>query len=616
MPKIKILPPNIANKIAAGEVVDRPASVVKELVENAIDAEAGQISVVIAQAGKELIQVIDNGVGMDEEDAELAFQRHATSKIADVRDLERILTLGFRGEALPSIASVSRLEVKTCPRGSEVGLLLKLEGGSIAAREKLALKPGTTITVKNLFYNTPARRNFLRADTTELNHILKELKRFFLAYPEIHFTFIHNGEELANLPPASQDERIIRVFDQKFYEGLAYVREELNEIVLEGYVCRPEQARGNSANQFIYLNRRAIINRNLAHAILQGYGNLIERSRYPQFLMFLHIPPHLVDVNVHPTKMEVRFVNERVIYHLFLSAVRKAIQSKNIIPGFTLKASPEREHSPGAQWEEIRRQFSRGGTLTPPPISGDILFQSQEHAPGQPTEGSAAKLSKATSQMAFHYESLLPSAPSPEKNREGADNLPQTSSQAIFWQVHNRYILSQIKSGLVIIDQHVAHERILYEEILRYLSNERNAPSQQLLFPQTLELALEDYLVYSDIKEWLHKIGFGITELSGRTVMIEAVPVGVKVGKEARILIEIIDFYRENEGSKMAAHEKIAAAFACKNAIKSGEKLSVEAMSSLVNQLFATKEPYFCPHGRPVIVTLDLEELDRKFKRI
>jgi len=615
MPKIKVLPSNIANKIAAGEVVDRPASVVKELVENAIDAEAGQITVVIGQAGKELIQVIDNGAGMDEEDAELAFQRHATSKIADVRDLDRILTLGFRGEALPSIASVSRLEVKTCPRGSDVGVLLKLEGGSVAAREKLALKPGTTITVKNLFYNTPARRNFLRADTTELNHILKELKRFFLAYPEIHFSFIHNGEELLNLPPASQDERIIRVFDQKFYDGLAYVREELNEMVLEGYVCRPDQARGNSANQFIYLNRRAIINRNLAHAIFQGYGNLIERSRYPQFIMFLHIPPQFVDVNVHPTKMEVRFANERVIYHLFLSAVRKAIQSKEIIPGFALRAGAEREHSPEAQREEIQRQFSPGITFPRPPLSGDEPFPPPERAPGQPTGGGAAKSPKDSAQMAFRYESLPAPAPSPEKSRDGADNLPQTS-QAIFWQVHNRYIISQIKSGLVIIDQHVAHERILYEEILRYLGNERNAPSQQLLFPQTLELALEDYLVYSDIKDWLHKIGFGITELSGRTVMIEAVPVGVKVGKEARILIEIIDFYRENEGSKMAAHEKIAAAFACKNAIKSGEKLGVEAMSSLVNQLFATKEPYFCPHGRPVIVTLDLEELDRKFKRI
>lgn len=618
MPKIKVLPPNIANKIAAGEVVDRPASVVKELVENAIDAEAGQITVVIGQAGKELIQVIDNGAGMDEEDAELAFERHATSKIADVRDLDRILTLGFRGEALPSIASVSRLEVKTCPRGSDVGVLLKLEGGSIAAREKLALKPGTTITVKNLFYNTPARRNFLRADTTELNHILKELKRFFLAYPEIHFSFIHNGEELANLPPASQDERIIRVFDQKFYDGLAYVREELNEMVLEGYVCRPDQARGNSANQFIYLNRRAIINRNLAHAIFQGYGNLIERSRYPQFIMFLHIPPHLVDVNVHPTKMEVRFANERVIYHLFLSAVRKAIQSKNIIPGFTLKAGAEREHSPEAQREEIQRQFSRGEAFAPPPISGTDPIQPQEHAAGRPAQAggadSAEKSPKDAAQMTFRYEPLPPSAPAQE-SRGATDNLPQ-ASQAIFWQVHNRYIISQIKSGLVIIDQHVAHERILYEDILRYLNNERNVPSQQLLFPQTLELALEDYLVYSDIKEWLHKIGFGITELSGRTVLIEAVPVGVRVGKEARILIEIIDFYRENEGSKMAAHEKIAAAFACKNAIKSGEKLGVEAMSSLVNQLFATKEPYFCPHGRPVIVTLDLEELDRKFKRI
>jgi DNA mismatch repair protein MutL len=606
MAKIKVLPSNIANKIAAGEVVDRPASVVKELVENAIDAEATRITAVISQSGKELIQVIDNGVGMDEKDAELAFERHATSKVSDVHDLDRIMTLGFRGEALPSIASVSRLEIKTSTGDNDVGTLLKLEGGKITPREKLALKQGTTISVKNLFYNTPARRNFLRADTTEFNHILKELKRFFLAYPGIHFTLIHNGEELYNLPATTQDERIVHVFDQKFYEGLVYVREELSGMVLDGYVCRPDQARGNSANQFVFLNRRTIINRNLAHAVFQGYGNLIERSRYPQFIMFLQIAPQQVDVNVHPTKMEVRFANERVIYQLFLSAVRKATQSDNIIPGFTPKMQDSHR-------KEVRHHFrqmpARGGSDSP------NTFPS--FRPASPESGKKPA-EENPSQITFSYDPMPPKAlPAIENERFSPEVAGEaTLQQPLLWQVHNRYILSQIKSGLVIIDQHVAHERILYEQILTYLNAGKNVPSQQLLFPQTIELPLEDYLVYGDIKEWLEKTGFVITELSGRAIVIEAIPMDVKVGKEAKVLLEIIDFYRANEGNKFEPREKIAAAFACKNAIKSGERLSVEAMNALVNQLFQTREPYFCPHGRPVIVTLALEELDRKFKRI
>lgn len=593
MPNIKILPPNIANKIAAGEVVDRPASIIKELVENAIDAEATEITVTISHAGKEMIQVVDNGSGMSEEDANLAFERHATSKIKGISDLDHIFTLGFRGEALASIASVSRMELKTCLKNEEMGTLLKLDAGTTISRNKLALNQGTVVTVKNLFYNTPARRNFLRADTTETNHILKALKQFFLSHPNIQFTVINNGEEIFNLPATSQDERIAQVFGQKFYDGLVYIREELNDIVLEGYICQPENARGNTANQFIYLNRRAIVNRSLAHAVFQGYGNLIERSKYPQFIMFLNISPNLVDVNVHPTKMEVRFANERVIYHLFLSAVRRAIQKEDMVPEFSMEGSPKEK-------EEITRHFQ--------PKRFSRSHQKMALLPRHEIED-PDQTKIAFSDMPFKKSS-------DEKENTSDDDTGNHSVQAALWQVHNRYILSQIKSGLVVIDQHVAHERILYERILRFLEADRNVPSQQLLFPQTLDLALEDYLVLSENKEWLEKIGFSITELSGRTIVIEAIPADVKVGHESKILIQILDYYRENEGSKYQPHEKIAAAFACKNAIKSGDSLSLEEMNSLIDQLFATKEPYFCPHGRPVIITVGLEELDKKFKRI
>ncbi len=596
MSRIKVLPHQIANKIAAGEVVDRPAAVIKELIENSIDAQATEITVVLERAGKELIQTVDNGVGINREEIDLAFQRHATSKIDTVGDLDRIHTLGFRGEALPSIASVSRIEVKSCLQDNRAGTVVRLEEGKIVNSTETALKPGTVISVKNLFYNTPARRNFLRADTTEFNHINKVLKRFFLSYPEIKFTVVHNDKEIYNLPTASIDERISQVWGEKLYEGLVYIQEELNEIELEGYVCRPDMTRGNSDNQFIFLNKRAIQNRSLNHAVMQGYGNLIERSQYPQFIIFLAIQPQLVDINVHPTKMEVRFANERAIYHLFLSAVRKAIQSEKIVPAFNLKDNENTRNEIERQFK-VRRQFSSRPFNTGNPRLED---------PGD------------SSQMTFNYTIPMEEAGEDEKDDEGTTPLPdeETVQQSSLWQIHKRYILSQIKSGMVIIDQHVAHERVLFEKLLNYLNEERRLPSQKLLFPQTLDLALEDFLIYGEIKDWLQKIGFSITGLSGRTVLIEAIPADVKVGYEGKVLLEIIDYYRENEGSKYQSHEKIAAAFACKNAIKSGEKLTPKEMASLVDQLFATKEPYFCPHGRPVIVTLNLEEIDKKFKRI
>ena len=601
MPNIKVLPPNIANKIAAGEVVDRPASVVKELVENAIDADASEVKIVISHAGKEMIQVVDNGNGMSEEDAVLAFERHATSKIQDIHDLDHILTLGFRGEALASIASVSRLELKTCLKDEQAGTLIKIDGGKIAQKDKVALEHGTVVTVKNLFYNTPARRNFLRADTTEMNHILKVLKRFFLSNPDIHFIVLNNDEEIFNLPAGTIDNRIAQLFGQKFYDGLVYTRQELSEIVLEGYICQPENARGNTSNQFIFLNRRAIINRNLSHAVFQGYGNLIERSKYPQFIMYLNVSPNLVDVNVHPTKMEVRFANERAIYQLFLSSVRKAIQKEEMIPEFSIETSQgtKVEIKNHFQARRYRRPF------IPKYPSNEIKGESEDQ-----TEISFTNLNLNKNPDESQMDDSLEA-----KSSLSADGDKQPI-QANLWQVHNRYILSQIKSGIVVIDQHVAHERVLFEKILKYLEDQRNVPSQQLLFPQTLDLALEDYLVFSEIKEWLEKIGFSINELSGRTIVIEAIPADVKVGHESKILIQILDYYRENEGDKYQPHEKIAAAFACKNAIKSGDKLSLEEMNSLVDQLFATKEPYFCPHGRPVIITFGLEELDKKFKRI
>lgn len=627
MGKIKVLPANIANKIAAGEVVDRPASVVKELVENAIDAGADQVTVIIAQAGKELIQVIDNGAGMDEGDAELAFERHATSKIKDVNDLDNIDTLGFRGEALPSIASVSRMELKTCLEGSPLGISLQIDGGVFSDKTPLALKRGTIVTVKNLFFNTPARRNFLRADTTEFNHILKWMKRFFLAYPEVQFSLVHNGEELFQLPRTDQRGRISQVFGKAFAAGLLPVREQLGEMILEGFLSKPDKSRGNRENQFLYLNRRAITNHTLSHAIQQGYGNLLERSRYPQFIMFLDMTPEMVDVNVHPTKMEVRFANERAIYHMFLGASRRVVQSGDAARGFSFSTKdgvrggirptvddiPDdtRTNRPVNRPENfpptLQQTMPPAAPPSTPPIPSEGTFTLTPEPPGQLS---------SQNQISIEYQSLPKQTDAKQPPlQQSADQSTGELRPARLWQVHQRYIFSQIKSGLVIIDQQAAHERILYEQLLAYREAQKSIPSQQLLFPQTLELLLEDYLLYQDLQSSLQEIGFRFNNLSGRTVVIEAIPVEVKPGKEARILIDILDFYRQSRDVKLAPFEKIAAAFANKNAIRSGEILSAAEMDSLVNRLFATREPHFCPHGRPVIVTLELSDIDRRFKR-
>lgn len=595
MSRIRVLPPHIANKIAAGEVVDRPASVVKELVENAIDAGADRITVVIQNAGKELIQVIDNGGGMTPEEAELAFERHATSKIADVADLDRIATLGFRGEALPSIASVARLEVKTCATGEPVGTVLRLEGGEIIHREPLALKAGTTISIKSLFYNTPARRNFLRSDTAEFTQILRWMKRFFLAQPDIHFTLIHNGEELYNLPAGDPERRIRNVFGDRLFEGLAPVQETVGDIALTGYVSRPEQTRGNRDNQYLYLNGRAIVNHRLAHAVAQGYGNLLERNRHPQFILFLAVPAHLVDVNVHPTKMEVRFANDRVMFHLFLSGTRQAIQSGGEgIPRLTLHRADEPARP-------VQMDFGgppAGSTATPPP--GPVR-------PPKPGED----------QLQIDYRTVI--APPRKRAAQGFDRPADDGEEAPagprLWQVHRRYIFSQMKSGLVIIDQQAAHERVLFESVLETLENRGRLASQKLLFTQTVELPLEDYLVYKEIREQLAAVGFSISELSGRTVVIEAIPADVRVGREGRILLDVLDAYRDHEETRWEPVRKTAAAFAARNAVRAGDAMEEAAMAHLVDRLFRTREPNYSPRGRPVFITLDLEELERRFKR-
>ncbi len=607
--KIQILPENLANKIAAGEVVERPASVVKELVENAIDAEADHIRIIIEEGGKKLIQVVDNGLGMSEADLPLAFERHATSKIRSQSDLEHIETLGFRGEALPSIASVSQVEIRSRRAEDAMASVYYLDGGRNPRFKKAAANTGTSISVRNLFFNTPARRQFLRSDNAEIQQILTVLKRFFLAYPNISFDLMIDGREVYHLKATDVGQRVQEVLGASVFRGLLKVNASLGGVELRGFVSRPDVVRKSRGFQFLFLNGRPIISKSLNHAIFQAYGNLIHPGEYPIYVLYLEMNPGLVDVNVHPTKMEVRFSNDRSLYYFVINAVRKTLSDEGVIPEFTstpegsaLQQTMNQEQKPRQIIEELRHKNRYMGRYSGAQLS---LAYFADQTP-------------ATEQKETDSQAPAESVP-PESER--ITSSPPTVGRATqpevqFWQLHNRYIISEIKSGMVIIDQHVAHERILYERILKVLNKEGMGYGQKLLFPQKLTLNYEDFMVFKEIREVLNKIGFSIKVFSGTTIVIEAMPSDVKVGRESQILLDIIDYYKNEPLTDFNHFEKVAAAYACKNAVKSGEKLSQTEMQNLVDQLFACETPFFCPHGRPVIVTIDLEELDRKFKRI
>ncbi|MFZ5515384.1 MAG: DNA mismatch repair endonuclease MutL [Candidatus Zhuqueibacterota bacterium] len=584
--KIRVLSEDLTNKIAAGEVVDRPASVVKELVENSIDAGADEITVVLRQGGKSLIHVVDNGAGMSREDAILAIQRHTTSKIESYDDLHNIRTLGFRGEALASIASVSRLELKTMVAKETIGTMLKIEGGLVDAVADSGGTRGTTISVKNLFYNTPARRKFLKTDETEYRHTLGVLQRYSLPYFQVSFNIYHNDQQIYSLKPTEPRQRVIDVLGSRYADKLVTVEDKGTLLTIWGFIGNKDSAKKSRGDQFLFLNGRYIVNRALNHAIVSSYGAIIPRGEFPMYVLFLEIEPRRVDVNVHPTKMEVKFADERLVYSLLRAAVKRALASEQIIPALSpnFSVTPQPFSRPPEDW--YAQQTVIPLYETAPNIERPIF---------SPTPSTGAG-----------------------EQRPGAIQLPRHESKferQNVWQIHNQYIVSEIKSGLIVIDQHVAHERILYERALKKFEDS-NPGSQQLLFPQVIELTPEELTYLMEILPFLEKIGFVVKGFGGNTVVLEGVPSGLKISKPETIIIEILDEFKSNKGTSLDIRDNVAKSYSCKMAIKKGDPLSREEMNMLIDQLFATQSPYFCPHGRPVIVNISLEELDKRFGRI
>jgi DNA mismatch repair protein MutL len=595
---IHILPEHIANKIAAGEVVQRPDSVVKELLENSLDAGATRILVAVEDGGKKLMQVADNGTGMGEVDAVAAFGRHATSKLNSYEDLGNIRTFGFRGEALASIASVAQVTMKTRQAGSDAAIVVAIDGGGPPRISHEALEPGTTIAVRNLFYNVPARMKFLKSSVTEFRHIHDTVQRVALSHPGLSLRFVSDGDTVFDVRPADRKGRLIDILGERLAEGVIPVEERTDFLTLTGYIGKPAFGQRTRAHQFLFLNDRPINNRSIVHAVFSAYEHLLTKGTYPFFLLFLAIDPARVDVNVHPSKMEVKFDDEQSIYRFVSTVVRKSLAGGGSIPALS---AGDRDGSIGLRFTSRQHHWpdSPGATMTIDRSTGEIQsgfsFRREPPAPQGPPAA---------------IDDLLRGGAQPIAHQPSRDE-----PSSLIWQVHNKYILSQIKNGLLVVDQHVAHERVLYERALARFENGLDA-AQQLLFPVTIACSAGDYALVTELQPHLQRLGFGVSLFGGNTVVIDAVPPDVKVGSERSILEEILGTYREyQQHAPVEVRDNVAKSFACKAAIKAGDRLTENEMRSLIDQLFATSMPYVCPHGRPVVLKISIDELDRRFGR-
>lgn len=642
------------DKIAAGEVVERPASVVKELVENSIDSGATNISVEIKKGGIKFIRVTDDGWGMDEKNSEVAFQRHATSKIKSVDDLYRITTLGFRGEALPSIASVTLLDMLTRNQESLSGTRVKIEGGVLKEKKEAGASIGTSVIVREIFYNVPARRKFLKSILTETRHIIDLLTKFAIAYPEISFKLISDQREIfdfratssirTGVQPLSEQvvpqrsnlrQRIADIFGKDRMEKMVEMRMETEtgtetenrdaKPSVYGFLGKPEIAPSNRAELYLFVNRRPITSRTLYHAIQIGYGELLPKGKFPFAIVFIEIDPGLVDVNVHPTKSEVRFSDEKGVHDLVYMKIKEGLTSPEVMPTFP---GVEKKTAPSESPIEKRIRTGSGTPIISVPPKEEFL----DHPI---IESSKTQKSLFTHDLIEHEheppreeavkkegdESVAgDSSPSGlrmtiEKNRAELKGEKKSEVEGInLWQLADTYILSQVKGNLMVLDQHAAHERILYEEAMRNLT-QRPASSQQILFPTVLELSPKEFQIWEVHKDLMGKLGFGFKHFGGRSVLVTAVPSIIKNKSGELFLKEILSKLEEEEKVEKDRMRAVAKSFACHGAVRAGERLTQEEMRSLVRQLFTTEEPYSCPHGRPTVVKISIGELNKKFGR-
>ena len=613
---IQLLPDSVANQIAAGEVVQRPASAVKELIENAIDAGADKIQLIIKDAGKSLIQIIDNGCGMSMTDARMSFERHATSKIKRAEDLFAIRTMGFRGEAMASIAAIAQVELKTRRHEDELGTQLFIEASEVLKQEACSANAGTSISVKNLFYNIPARRNFLKSNPVEMRHIIDEFQRIALAHPEVFFTLHHDGQEVYHLPGTSLKQRIIHLFGNNYNQRLVPVEEDTTIIKLHGFVGKPEFARKTRGEQFFFVNNRFIRDNYLNHAVLIAFEELLPDDSYPLYVLFIDIDPSKIDINVHPTKTEIKYQDEKAIYAIVRSAVKRSLGRYNITPSLDFDQENSIEHlvtpkpfeeivAPVIAFNPDFNPFTDKKTDREIPFLRDT--GGHRHAPIPQNWDTLYEISKkeTATQQEIHAEEAI------TVNEQEISK----SAERQFFQVHNRFILSQIKSGFMMINQQAAHERILYERFLQQLQN-HSGVSQQSLFPQSVTLNGSDFELLRELLPDIRALGFDIREFGKNTVVVEGIPAELSNVDENKLLEHLLEGFKNNQAIvKLDKRDNLARSLARNAAIKAGTKLSSEEMNLLTDQLFACQMPNLSLNGKTVISTFTLNELLERFEK-
>lgn len=624
---IQLLPDSVANQIAAGEVVQRPASVVKELLENAVDAGATKVQLIVRDAGKTLIQVIDNGCGMSETDARMSFERHATSKIREAKDLFALQTFGFRGEALASIAAVAQVEMRTRRATDELGVRLVVEDSIVKIQEACQTPQGTSISVKNLFYSVPARKSFLKADPVETRHILDEFQRVAMANPDVFFSLHHNDSEIFHLPVGNLRQRVVKIFGEAVNKKLVPAEQETDILRISGFVGKPDYVKKTRGEQLFFVNKRFIRSNYLHHAVMSAYEDLLPADTFPLYVLFLDIDPASVDINVHPTKQEIKFDDERLVYNFLKVAVRHALGSHNVTPTLDFEQEPAFQQR-----------------LTPAPV---LRPERESHSVGsyRPSGGGAVDdpSSSRHSSNLEHWEKLYKgldlfekgsgadavSFPSSEHAlpeppvvgaRQGVEILEMDDDAESFsrgqrdpYQIHGQYIISHIKSGFLLIDQQAASERVLYE---RYLAALEHQPisTQKALFPKTIELSAADATLLNAILEEVNCLGFEITAFGGNTFAIHGSPAELRPGiSEETLLQKVLEQYKGNLELQLGTRDNLARSMARNAALKKGQSLGVPEMQDLIDRLFACAVPFQSPSGRKCFVQYDLETLQKQF---
>ena len=594
---IRLLPDSIANQIAAGEVVQRPASAVKELIENSLDAGATSIKLIVKEAGKVLIQVIDNGMGMSQTDARMSLERHATSKIRTADDLFRLRTMGFRGEALASIAAVAQLELKTRQAHEDLGTQLLVEGSEIKSQGPVACEKGTAISIRNLFFNIPARRNFLKANPVEMRHVIEEFQRLALAHPHVAFALYHSDDLVYELPPSKLSQRIVSLFGKSFQGQLAACQEETALLKVTGYIGRPEAARKTRGEQFIFVNQRYIRNNYLSHAVTSAFEGLLPDNSFPFYVLFVEIDPKHVDVNVHPTKTEIKFDDERAVYAVVKAAVKLALGVHNLAPAIDFKSDINivnklSQNITNEQYfnEQFSTSLNRSNLQ-----NWEKIF---EEAP------SNSKLFQKTEPAnTLRFESSL--------NQAETENEKETGT---IFQLQNKYIVRTVKAGLMIIDQQAAHERVLFEKYSARL-NGGAGNSQQSLFPQTILLSPADFALVMEIESELVSLGFRFEVFGKNTLLVQGVPTGCGAN-EKELLEGLVEQFNKNQSElELPLNDNLAMSLAKRTAVKSGQKLAMEEIQSIVEGLFACSKPNFSPDGRPTFFTFETSEIESYFTR-